>query len=89
MPRDPPAKNGTTAVVNVTNVAGAEEKGCAGCAGCSGRLCGAKEVEVRTARRKTTSVRLVRSQSQRSERVAMGDRARARMYQTRSSASVL
>lgn len=67
----------------------AGEKGCAGCSGCSGRLCGAQEVEVRTARRKTTSVRLVRSQSQRSGRVAPGAKARARMCQSRSSGSVL
>ncbi|MBE3047117.1 hypothetical protein IMZ48_32260 [Candidatus Bathyarchaeota archaeon] len=55
--------------------------------GCTGRLCGAQAVEVRTARRKTTSVRLVRSQSQRSGGAV--PEARSRAYQSRSSGSML
>ncbi|SPN97740.1 related to BZZ1 - Myo3/5p-Bee1p-Vrp1p actin assembly complex component [Cephalotrichum gorgonifer] len=54
------------------------------CADYTGRFCGAQGVEMRTARRKTTSVRLVRCHSQRTESVA--PRAR-RMCLSRSSGS--
>ena len=79
----PPAMDAAAATTAAT---AAGVRGVAEHAGCMGRLCGAQAVEVRTARRKTTSVRLVRSQSQKTVRVAPG--ARTSACQSRRSGGI-